>query len=124
MSVNVPWAGELQNRVEIWRVEQISELNFNPDVSEMNREFIEAVWGELTPVSAQVFFESAQTETAITHRLKLRLWPGHTDIVTLTDPHIELVTDGMRFKVRRGTPINKAFAMYEVEVKETVPEGA
>lgn len=122
MSVNVPTAGALSCRVQIWRVEQEpNDLNFDPDDSELKRTLIESVWGELTPVSAQVFCETAQTETTISHRLKFRLWPGHTDIKTLTDSHIELAAEGLRFKVRRGTPVTKAFVMYEVEALETEP---
>lgn len=120
MSVNVPSAGALSCRVQIWHVEQEpNSLDFDPDDSELERTLIGSVWGELTPVSAQIFCETAQTETTITHRLKFRLWPGHTDIKTLTDSRIQLVAEGMRFKVRRGTPVNKAFVMYEVEALET-----
>lgn len=124
MAVSIPNAGELKKRAYFYEFSQTpSSLSSMDDYeNEFNLSFLYSVWCKLEAVGMQLFFESAQTEKSVTHRIWLRKIKGKTDIQTLSAHILRLKVDHSLYKVKRVQELNEWWVMAELSSIELIPE--
>ena len=109
----LPTIGELNRRAQLYSVS-------NEPTGKMSlarsRDLIVEVWAKVEVIGGTYYWEMAQIEEKVTHRIWLRYVPRVTRPRDLT--HLsEVDCDGARYRVRRITDVNNEhrFVMLECE---------
>lgn len=97
--MNEPSSGDLRSRIRICDWEDVPDED--GDLTERLQTSVE-VWAKPEVVSAQLWWGTAQTGEAVTHRFWLRCVPKKTDVKSLTG-RTKVVYNGASFRIRRVT---------------------
>jgi hypothetical protein len=78
-------------------------------------------WAKIEAVGSMIFWESSQTERAVTHRIFVRAVPGKTYPEDLFGVYA-VKGDGLTYKVRRVAAANGGhrFTVLDVEARGTL----
>lgn len=109
----LPTIGELNRRAQLYSVS--NEPTGKASLAR-SRDLIVEVWSKVEVIGGAYYWEMAQIEETVTHRIWVRYVPRVTRPRDLT--HLsEVDCDGSRFRVRRITDVNNEhrFVMLECE---------
>ena len=110
----LPTPGELNRRIRLLSVRHSPSGDAELASS---RDLIAEVWAKCEIVGGVTYFESVNTDEAMTHRFYIRYVPKLTrpqDLGHLT----EVECEGVRYRVRRCTDVNGAHRFTLMECEE------
>ncbi len=110
----LPTIGELNRRCDIFSVKTRPMASGSHENAETP---VWSCWCKIEVVGGSVYWDNAQTESAVTHRIYVRRVNGKTRPQDLPR-QIEIACDGLRYRVKRITDVNSAqrFTLMECEV--------
>lgn len=113
--MNEPLSGDLNRRVTFEFRKSVPNNQHGFD-SVTVKTF--TVWGRIEAVGYQIYWDSAQLEESVTHRVFVRAVKGKTWPRDL-EKVIKVVSEGIRYRVRRVSDVNGAhrFTLLEVQAE-------
>lgn len=110
----LPTIGELNRRCDIFSVRTRPKASGSHENAETP---VWSCWCKVEVIGGSVYWDNAQTETAVTHRIYVRQVVGKTRPQDLPR-QIEVECEGLRYRVKRVTDVNSArrFTLMECEV--------
>ena len=110
----LPTIGELNRRASIQAVKTRPTASGKHENAQTP---VWTCWAKVEVVGGSTYWNSVQTDEAVTHRIYVRQVSGKTRPQDLPR-QIEIDCDGVRYRVKRVTDVNSAerFTMFECEV--------
>lgn len=112
--MNEPSSGDLRARIRI--CDWTDEPSVDGDLKEDLQRSVDA-WAKPEVVSAQMWWGTAQTGEAVTHRFWLRCVQGKTDVRSLTG-RTKIIYNSATFRIRRVTDFEERHVWTIVEAEQ------
>ena len=109
--MNLPEIGKLNHRVTFQTISTVVNEG-SGFTNKVKSEF--ETWGRIEAVGAQIFWETSQINSTITHRIFVRAVKGRTYPSDFKNV-VWAVSEGVKYKIMRVTDVNAAhrFTMLE-----------
>ena len=112
--MRLPNIGDLNRRITAYSV---SHAGGKSALLEQTDAILFRLWGMVEVVGGTTYFDSANINEAITHRIWVRYVPGLSRPQDLRHL-VELESEGIRYRVRRVTDANGAHRFIAMECEE------